>query len=78
MVAPLNEPETYTELCFICDASFKNSKAPLLWKRCQFNDLGISCPNFCCGECGPRNLSDQDICFLCIEDSEDEITVEEN
>jgi hypothetical protein len=32
VVAPLNEPETYTELCFICDASFKNSKAPLLGK----------------------------------------------
>ncbi len=26
VVAPLNVPETYTELCFICDASFKNYK----------------------------------------------------
>ncbi len=65
MVALLNEPKAY-ELCFVCDASFK---AKLLWKRCQFNDFGISCPNFCCGECGPRNLSDQEICFY-IEDSE--------
>jgi hypothetical protein len=45
---------------------------------CQFNDFGISCPNFCCGECGPRNLSDQHICFLCKEDFEDEITLEES
>jgi hypothetical protein len=59
VLATLNEPENYTELCFICDASSKNSKAPFLWKRCQFNDIGKSCPNICCGECGPRYLSEK-------------------
>ena len=64
-----------TGLCFLSDASFK---APLQWKRCQFNDFGKSCPNFCCSECGPRNLSGHDIFFVCIEDSEDKVTEEEN